>query len=96
MGFRSYKDATREVDWGCTSDGGLTLRQINAGALLRIADAVEKSCADREQLERRVKWLTEERDGLIRALNTERRRSAALRGVIARMKAARVAEDRDR
>lgn len=40
MGFLNYRKQSREVQWG--SDGsGMTLEQINAGSLLRIADALE-------------------------------------------------------
>ena len=65
----------------------LDVDDINCGSLQRIADACEKMCRDREALEREVQYARRDRDRLAALLDTERRRTAALRGVIKRMKA---------
>lgn len=86
MGFESYKQFSR-TNWGMAEGNNPTLEQINTGAIQRIADACEKMCQDRESLERQVKYAREDRQRFADLLNTERRRTAALRGVIKRMKA---------
>ena len=85
MAIKGYREYSR-VDWGDEEGLGLSLEQINTGAILRIADACEKMCQDRESLERRLKWMGEDRDRTHARLETELRRNAALRGVITRMK----------
>lgn len=89
MPHKSFREGSRK-DYGVDSeDNGLTLKQLNTGALLRIADATEKMCLDREKLERDYQYMRDSRDRYRTQLDTERRRSAALRGVIARMKRAK-------
>jgi|SRR5690625_310104 len=86
MSFKNYRQQSRDVQWGCNQAGNLTLEQINAGSLLRIADATEKMCMDRQKLERDYKYMRESRDRYLHLLESERRRNSALRGVITRMK----------
>lgn len=71
-----------------TGEGPATLEQINAGSLMRIADSVETLAKDRDQLERRLKFYQDKSERLEWDLDTERRRSAALRGHITRIKRA--------
>lgn len=87
MAFRGYKEASRDNWGGDAGNAGLSLEQINTGAILRIADAVEKMAqryteliAQRDHFERRY---GEERN------RTERleRSNAALRGHLKRAKA---------
>jgi len=85
MIFKAYRDESR-INWGTESNKGLTLEQINTGALLRIADASEKMAQrhtelirDRDYWERRCRNAEE-------SLNQERRRTAALRGHLKRAK----------
>lgn len=80
----NYRDESRKA-YG-TQRENLTLEQLNTGALLRIADATEKACADREALERQLKQLRQRHASTLSELSTEKRRTAALRGVINRMK----------
>ena len=88
MTFRSYREESRS-DWGTRDEGGFSLDQVNAGALLRIADAVEKM-AESYDLMRRDRDVWKERAlSAERRLDTERRRTAALRGWIKRMRATR-------
>lgn len=86
MSHRGYREASK-IDWGRDSGDPLSLDQINAGALLRIADATEKMAQrhtelirDRDYWERRARSAED-------ALDTERRRSASLRGHLKRAKA---------
>lgn len=62
------------------------VNHINAGSLQRIADACEMMCRDRENLERAKAFHQHRAESYWDALQTERRRNAALRGVITRMK----------
>lgn len=85
MTIRSYRQASK-TDWGNEESEGVTLAQINTGAILRIADATEKMAQrhtdlmhDRDYWERRAKYAE-------RSLDTERRRSASLRGHLKRAK----------
>ena len=41
MSFKDYREESR-ANWGTSQSGNLTIKQIRVGALLRIADAVEK------------------------------------------------------
>ncbi len=70
-----------------------TVEEVQLGALQRIAAAAERSAAAAEKscqhvadLERWLKQAREQRDSYGRQLDSERRRTAALRGVITRMK----------
>ena len=87
MPFKSYRKESR-TDWGAETDQNISREQIELGALLRIADATELMCKDREKLERDYKYMRESRGAYRAALEVERRRSAALRGVITKMKKA--------
>lgn len=84
MTHRSWREESRK-DYG-TCDAQPSDQSIGIGALLRIADAVEKMSgsyaaviAERD----RYKLSSEER---LRWLQSEQRRTAALRGVITRIK----------
>lgn len=82
--FRPYREESRK-NWGADGES-LTLEQVNCGARLRIADALETLARDREDLERNLGYWKR------RALAAEgdctalRRRITALKGVITRMK----------
>ncbi len=85
MGIRSYRQASK-MDWGSEESEGVTLAQINTGAILRIADATEKMAQRHTDLMRdRDYWELRAKDAE-RALETERHRSASLRGHLKRAK----------
>lgn len=85
--FKNYREESRR-GWGNTQDQALSMEQITLGAVLRIADAVEKM-AQRytELIGQRDYW---ERQAVTaqKALDTERRRAASLRGHLKRKKSA--------
>lgn len=84
MAFKSYREQSK-VDWGTESDS-LTAEQIQTGALLRIADAVEKVAADYTAIRNsRDYWQTR---AIAHWTAGERmaRRIRSLHGVITRMK----------
>lgn len=83
MTHKCYRDESRR-NWG-TKDS-MTLDQIQLGALLRIADATEQMCRDREDLERKYRNMCTRRGHYREALEAERRKNAALRGVITKLK----------
>lgn len=93
MSFKPYREESR-ANWGVTTDGNPTIEQINCGAILRIADAAElmaknhaQLVADRDRFER---WHLQGNA----ALETERRRNAALRGIVKKLKAQRIDAER--
>jgi hypothetical protein len=73
--------------WEVT-ERGATLEQLTLGCLQRIATATELSCKDREKMERDYRYMREDRDRYRSGLETERRRNAALRGQITKLRAA--------
>lgn len=68
------------------AEGQPTKDDLILGCLQRIAAATELSCKDRERLERDYRYMRENRDYYSRLLSTERRRTAALRGQITRLR----------
>lgn len=48
--FKSYKQRTKETQWGSDESVSMTLEQINCGALLRIADASEAMAKNHNEL----------------------------------------------
>lgn len=69
-------------------EGQPTNEDLILGCLQRIASATELSCKDRERLERDYRYMREDRDCYRRWLDTEKRRNAALRGQIKKLRAA--------
>ena len=85
MGVRGFRHASK-TDWGNDESKGVTLEQINTGAILRIADATEKMAQRHTELIRdRDYWERRAKDAE-RALETERHRTASLRGHLKRAK----------
>lgn len=70
------------------SEGHPTKDDLILGCLQRIAAATELSCKDRERLERDYRYMREDRDRYRQWLDTEKRRNAALRGQIKKLRAA--------
>ncbi len=85
MTFKSYRDESR-INYGKTQDSSLSIEQLNCGSLMRIADATEKMCADREKLERDYKYMRNNRDEWRQRAEAAERSNAALRGVITKTK----------
>ena len=85
MSWKSYRDESR-VNWGTKRDDNLNLEQIQVGCLLRIADASEAMAKEHNRLLASEKYQREKANWLQQELETERRRSAALRGHIKRLK----------
>lgn len=69
-----------------------SVEHINAGSLQRIADAMELSCKNREQLERDYAYMRKARDSERACSERLARSNAALRGVIKRMKKAKATQ----
>ena len=80
----SFIEGSRE-NWFSKSNR-LNINQINTGALLRIANATEKMCLDREKLERDCKYMRDRRDHYRALYEKECKRSAGLKGHISRLK----------
>lgn len=84
MAFKSFTDRSKET-WG-SSNETCSIKEIQLGAILRIASAVEV-------MARRYNDLIEERDRSVRLMKImegswerERRSNAALRGQITKLK----------
>jgi hypothetical protein len=85
--FKSYKKESRS-DWGSTVDENVVLDrdQLKLGAVLRIADSLEKMEQPYLQLIRDVEWYKKRVQNLDAQNDTLRKRVAAYQGVIKRMK----------
>ena len=90
MAHKSYKAESRR-DWGTSDDANLTLDQIKAGALLRLADATEVMAKnhqalidERDSYQRRYESAIRREDELIRS-------NRSLRGVITKLRNAAAA-----
>lgn len=86
MAHRSYKDASKNVNWGRDENESLSIEQINCGSIQRIADACELMAKDRAAMERNNKSLRESKEADARYIRTLERRVAALRGCLKRAK----------
>lgn len=82
---RYYRDEAKK-NWHRGDGGAPDLEQLKFGALQRIADALEVSVREHEQLKRSHEWYKECYDKHIKKIATLERRVAALRGVITKMK----------
>lgn len=86
MTHRSYREESRK-DWGTSSDSALSIEQINSGAILRIADAVEKMARNYSDLIDDRNWQKERADRSLARADKLERSNAALRGHLKRAKA---------
>jgi len=84
--WRSYRDESR-ANWG-REDRRANHEEIMLGCAQRIADATEKMAANYDALLRDRDWWKGRAERLGARLDTEKRRTAALRGVIGLMKRA--------
>ncbi|MGN6478513.1 MAG: hypothetical protein ACTHKV_14910 [Flavipsychrobacter sp.] len=92
--FKSYREESRS-NWGTTieKEANLNLRQINTGAMLRIADAAERMATSGELMAKNNATLISDRDwykNRCKALEERNlaltRSNAALKGHIKRLK----------
>ncbi len=79
----TFKQASR-MDWQNAQSGPPSNEQIACGALQRIADATEKMAQSHDALIRDRDFWKRRAVSAEKALDTERRRSAALRGAAKR------------
>lgn len=88
MSHRGYREASK-LDWGVDASISLNLEHVQTGAVLRIADAVEKMASRYtaliDEAERLRRYDREQRN----AINRLNRRIASLKGVITRQKKGR-------
>lgn len=87
MPFKSYKSESR-VDWGTNipNDQQITAEKIQLGAILRIADAVELMTKRYQDLIDSRNWFQRRTEMAENELKTERKKNAALRGYIRKLK----------
>ena len=90
MNWKSYRQQSRDIQWGTNGDS-LSIEQVNCGSLLRIADATELMAKRYEELIQKAEFEERRANRYASRLETEQRRTAALRGVIGRMKRQRSA-----
>lgn len=84
MAFKSYRDASRD-NWG-VEKGNIGMPQVQTGALLRIADAVEKMAKRHDEMVNARDYWQRRAETVEVELERERRRNAALRGHLSRVK----------
>ena len=92
MSFKPYRDESRK-NWGTSGPGTLNIQQIQTGALLRIADASESMAREYNRLLDEARVQRRRAENLDRQNDTLRRRVAALKGVITKMKAKEARND---
>jgi len=84
MTFKPYRAQSR-IDWG-TESSGLTLEQINCGAMLRIADATEKMAQRHTELIQDRDYYEKQYNDWRREYEAMERRCRSLKGQITKMK----------
>lgn len=87
MKFESYREGSK-VNWGVQLNGdqGLSMEQIQLGALLRIADATEKMAVGYNQLIRDLEYYKREHKKAREREAILSRSNAALKGQITKLK----------
>jgi hypothetical protein len=86
---KSFRNGSKE-NWSSNSDG-LTIEQINAGSLQRIADASEKMAMNHDQLIRSRDYYKRAYESSMASVKSLERSNASLRGQITKMKNAKLA-----
>lgn len=83
--FQDYREKSRQ-SWGTSRDRSPSLEEINTGAILRIADAVEKTASSYDNMRTdRDNWKRRYEETLA-CTNRLVRRVSALKGIITKMK----------
>lgn len=83
--FKNFRTESRDTSWGANTDK-LTLEQINAGSLLRIADAAEAMSKNHKDLVAEIERLKHSRDYWQEEAQGQKRTAAGLRGVITKQR----------
>lgn len=83
--FKDYREESRK-NWGAETDVSITREQIGLGALLRIADALEKMAEPYTHLLNEATYLRERNKILRSEINRFSRKIAAYRGLLKRKK----------
>lgn len=83
--FKSYKEESKS-NWGMTTDQNLNIEQIQLGAVLRIADAVEKMAQNYDTLLTDRDWYKRRYQEQSEVISRLQRSQAGLRGYIKRLK----------
>lgn len=83
--FKSYREESK-INWGIATSQNLTREQIQLGAVLRIADAVEKMAQNYDHLLSDRDWYKRRYKEQSLEISRLRRSQAALRGYIKRLK----------
>lgn len=85
MTFTRYREESRK-NYGQEGDVNLTLEQLRTGALLRIADSVEKLCEDRDRLERQCDQYRKSMNYWLARAQKLERSNVALKGHLTRLR----------
>lgn len=85
MPFKNYRQESRS-QWGTETSGNITLDQVKAGAILRIADASEVMAKNFLDLQGEIQSLRESRDSYQKMWLRAERRISALKGALTRAK----------
>lgn len=83
--FKSYKEESK-INWGRNTDEKISTEQIQLGAVLRIADAVEKVAVRYDDLITDRDWYKRRYQEQSLEISRLQRSQAGLRGYIKRLK----------
>lgn len=85
MPFKNYRDESRK-NYGTTTDDSVCLEQLNAGCLLRIADATEAMAQNHNQLIREKEAMRISRDWFEYEYREAQKKNRYLRAQVTRLK----------
>lgn len=85
MPDKDYRQESKRP-WGTTNDGNLTMEQVKFGAMLRIADSLEKMEKPFARLISDAEWQKERAERLSKSLTKAEHVIAGLKGYIRRTK----------
>lgn len=85
MAHKGFRQTSRE-DWGQADDLAVTVSNIQLGAILRIADSLEKMEKPFIRLLDRIEYLESSNKRMTARIDKKNRQIAAYKGIVKRMK----------
>lgn len=86
MAFKNYREESKSKGWGAEQSFALSIEQLQTGALLRIADAVELVSADYVKLKKRNEFLELQNKSLGKDLEHAYNRIRSYKGQITKLR----------
>ena len=85
MSYKDYREKSREP-WGANQESNLSIEQLQCGAILRIADAVEKMVEPFAKLTKERDWYKKQSDECCDEIGRLARCIRSLKGKITKLK----------